>query len=235
MCGGGRGCGQSHHRVFGARGQLGMLSSLGISSPCCWSVFCTWLYHWSRSLPAFPALRITWSEGWKGGECSFILCGVMGEEETIFPSHVSSPQWSAHLAGVGGAQEINVWQLEGDGGRSTMCTQLMYHEKLNYLFCSPLPQPLKLYTDRKNVSKNHRPWSLVTLMGHRLPQETRAWKCFRCCYSRWQNTAGQQELDIATDITMTSEIFQTFLCMMCDHIWKSVPSIYFPSLWYSEE
>lgn len=90
--GGGRGRRWSQSRVFCARGQLRMLNSLGMSSPlCCWSVFRSWLLHWSPSLPAFPALRITWSErrgryGLRGGgECSFILCGLMGRKKQYSP------------------------------------------------------------------------------------------------------------------------------------------------------
>lgn len=72
--GGGGGAGVSSQCWrFGAGGQLGMLSSLGISSPCCWSVCCPRLLHWSPSLPASPVLGGTRSQwrgrGWGAEEC----------------------------------------------------------------------------------------------------------------------------------------------------------------------
>jgi len=84
---------KAQHRGFWVRGQLGMLNSLGISSPCCWSVFCALLRRWSRSLPAFLSQTITRNEreswrGWKGGVFFYPLW-LNGEKR----DNVLLPSW----------------------------------------------------------------------------------------------------------------------------------------------
>lgn len=83
------GAGVSSQRCrFRAGGQLGMLSSLSISSPCCWSVCCPRLLHWSPSLPASPVLRGTRSQcrGERmGGRRVFSPSAAHSEKETTFP------------------------------------------------------------------------------------------------------------------------------------------------------
>lgn len=128
-----------------------------------------------------------WGEfGEEGGECSFILCDLMGKKETIFPSHVSSSQWSTHLVGAGGVREITVLQPKWDGERSTVCHTVNLSGKAELQL-----QLLNFYRQKRNVTINSDCDFPITLLRHldRLLSSTRektmltsASKCFSFCY-----------------------------------------------------
>lgn len=162
-----------------------MLNSLGISSPCCWSVFCTWLRRWSPSLPAFPALRITWSE------CVCVWGGVWRRRVFFYPLSCNGEkrQYSPPMFALLNGAHSRCWRCTGNGWQLEWEVRNVSHsqsirKKLNYLFNPTVQQLLNVYRDR-NIA--HYSAEAPSPTGDET-MSTRACKCLSCCYSLRQKT-----------------------------------------------
>lgn len=120
---------------FGAGGQLGMLSSLGISSPCCWSVCCPRLLHWSPSLPASPVLRGTWSQcrgrGWGAEECFHPLqLTLKKRQHSLF---AVPNKWSVQVLGEKKTKKTTQRQLRSVAKKSHPKTSNCFSSTIDFM------------------------------------------------------------------------------------------------------